>query len=134
MLRQCGGELGGEASGHLLSLAHAPTGDGIVSALLVLEALQRGSTTLAQARAALRRVPQITLNLALPDGAALIARAPVQSALNGVEATLRGRGRVVLRASGTEPLVRVTVEGDNEAEVRKLAESLAAVVKSAAAH
>ena len=134
LLRQCGGELGGEASGHLLSLAHAPTGDGIVSALLVIEALQRGSTTLARARAALRRVPQITLNLALTDGANLIARAAVQSALNEIETALRGRGRVVLRASGTEPLVRVTVEGDNEAEVRKFAESLAAIVKSTAAN
>jgi len=134
MLRQHGGELGGEASGHLLSLAHATTGDGILSALLVLEVLRRTGTTLAQARAALRRVPQITLNLPLANGSVLIAREPVQSALGGVQDTLRGRGRVVLRASGTEPLVRVTVEGDDAEEVRALAESLAAVVKSAASH
>jgi phosphoglucosamine mutase len=132
MLRQYGGELGGEASGHLLSLAHAPTGDGIVSALLVIEALQRGRITLAQARTTLRRVPQITLNLQLMHGASLISLAPVQSALKEVETVLQGRGRVVLRASGTEPLVRVTVEGDDAAEVRALAESLAAVVKSTA--
>jgi len=134
LLRQHGGELGGEASGHLLSLAHATTGDGILSALLVLEVLRRGGTTLAQARAALRRVPQITLNLPLANGAALIMQEPVRNALNSVETALRGRGRVVLRASGTEPLVRVTVEGDDASEVRSLAESLADVVKSAAAH
>ena len=134
LLKQHGGELGGEASGHLLSLQHATTGDGILSALLVLEVLRRAGTTLDQARAALRRVPQITLNLPLANGAALIALGPVQSALDQVQATLRGRGRVVLRASGTEPLVRVTVEGDDASEVRALAESLADVVKSAAAH
>ena len=132
LLKQHGGELGGEASGHLLSLSHASTGDGILSALLVLDVLRRGGTTLAQARAALRRVPQITLNLPLANGAALIARAPVRSALEHVQSVLHGRGRVVLRASGTEPLVRVTVEGDDAAEVRALAESLAAVVKSTA--
>ena len=133
LLKQHGGELGGEASGHLLSLGHATTGDGILSALLVLDVLKRSGNTLAQARAALRRVPQITLNLRLPNGAALIAQQHVQSALTEVESTLRGRGRVVLRASGTEPLVRVTVEGDDESEVRRLAESLAGVVKSAIA-
>jgi len=134
LLKQRGGELGGEASGHLLSLGHASTGDGILSALLVLDVLRRGGITLAQARAALRRVPQVTLNLPLRNGAALLAQAPVQDALNQVQNTLRGRGRVVLRASGTEPLVRVTVEGDDPGEVNALAESLAAVVKSAAAH
>jgi len=133
LLKQHGGELGGEASGHLLSLAHASTGDGILSALLVLDVLKRGATTLDRARRALKRVPQITLNLPLSNGAALIARQQVQSALTEVESTLRGRGRVVLRASGTEPLVRVTVEGDDESEVRRLAESLAGVVRSAAA-
>jgi len=132
LLKQHGGELGGEASGHLLSLQHATTGDGILSALLVLDVLCRGGTTLAQARAALRRVPQITLNLALANGAALLTQAAVREALQRVESALRGRGRVVLRASGTEPLVRVTVEGDDAAEVRALAESLADVVKSAA--
>jgi len=133
LLKEHGGELGGEASGHLLSLDHATTGDGILSALLVLDVLRRTGLSLAQARAALKRVPQITLNLPLANGAALIARAPVQSALSDVQSTLRGRGRVVLRASGTEPLVRVTVEGDDEGEVRRLAESLAGVVKSQAA-
>jgi phosphoglucosamine mutase len=130
MLKQRGGTLGGEASGHLLSLEHGPTGDGIVSALLVLDALRRQGITLGQARAPLRRVPQVMLNVRA--AAAVIERAPVQAALRQVEKTLHGRGRVVLRASGTEPLVRVTVEGEDAAEVRRLAQELARVVESGA--
>jgi phosphoglucosamine mutase len=129
MLKERGGRLGGEASGHLLSLEHAPTGDGIVSALLVLDALRRQAITLAQARSQLRRVPQVMLNVRV--AVAAIERAPVQAALRQVEKTLHGRGRVVLRASGTEPLVRVTVEGEDAAEVSRLAQELAHVVESA---
>jgi phosphoglucosamine mutase len=128
MLKERGGTLGGEASGHLLSLEHGPTGDGIVSALLVLDALRRQGITLAQARAPLRRVPQVMLNV--HAAAAAIEHAPVQTALRQVEKILHGRGRVVLRASGTEPLVRVTVEGEDAAEVRRLAQELARVVES----
>jgi phosphoglucosamine mutase len=131
MLKQHAGVLGGEASGHLLCLDRGPTGDGIISALLVLEALQRLGATLAQARAGLQRVPQTTINIEANDGAALIAQAPVSAALAHVEDTLRGRGRVVLRPSGTEPLVRVTVEGDDADEVERLAAHLADAVKSA---
>ena len=132
MLKQHGGTLGGEASGHILCLDSGPTGDGIVSALLVLEALRRADQTLAQARAGLRRVPQIMINVQAGDGAALVARPAVQAALAQAEGTLRGRGRVVLRPSGTEPLVRVTVEGEDLDEVERLASMLAQTVKSAA--
>ncbi|MBS0571564.1 MAG: phosphoglucosamine mutase [Proteobacteria bacterium] len=130
MLRENGGMLGGEASGHLLALDHGSTGDGIVSALLVLDALRRSGQTLAQARAPLRRVPQVMINVAAAAG--VIDTAPVQAALTQAESALRGRGRVVLRASGTEPLVRVTVEGEDAGEVRRLAEVLASAVRSAA--
>jgi phosphoglucosamine mutase len=132
MLRQHGGILGGEASGHLLCLDRSTTGDGILSALLVLDVLLRSGMTLAQARAKLRRVPQLTINIPATGGTALIAHAAVRAEFARVEETLRGRGRVVLRASGTEPLVRVTVEGDDAAEVRRLADGLAQAVKSAA--
>ncbi|MDE1884880.1 MAG: phosphoglucosamine mutase [Xanthomonadaceae bacterium] len=129
LLRERGGTLGGEASGHLLSLEHAPTGDGILGALLVLDALRRQGTTLAQARAPLRRVPQVMLNV--HAAAATLAAVSVQAALRRVQDALRGRGRVVLRASGTEPLVRVTVEGEDAAQVRRLAQELADAVESA---
>jgi phosphoglucosamine mutase len=133
MLKAKGGMLGGEASGHILCLDSGPTGDGIVSALLVLEALQRARQTLAQACAGLHRVPQIMINVRAGGGAALVAQTSVQSALTTVEEQLRGRGRVVLRPSGTEPLVRVTVEGEQLDEVERLATFLADAVKSAAA-
>ena len=131
VLKQHGGVLGGEASGHLLCLDRGPTGDGIVSALLVLEALQRQRATLAEARAGLRRVPQIMINVKTGDGLAAVAKPAVKAALAQIENTLRGRGRVVLRPSGTEPLVRVTVEGEDLDEVERLATQLAQAVKSA---
>jgi phosphoglucosamine mutase len=131
MLKERGGVLGGEASGHLLSLDHATTGDGILSALLVLDALKRAGTTLAEACAGLHRVPQVMLNVRITGrGADAVANAEVQAVLHEVENTLTGRGRVVLRPSGTEPLVRVTVEGEDGEEVRKLAQRLAQVVES----
>ena len=133
MLKANGGVFGGEASGHILCLDSGPTGDGIVSALLVLEALQRSRQTLAQARAGLHRVPQIMINVKASGGAALVAQAAVQAALASVEEQLRGRGRVVLRPSGTEPLVRVTVEGEQLDEVEQLARFLADTVEAAAA-
>jgi phosphoglucosamine mutase len=86
--------------------------------------------SLAEARSNLRRVSQVTINLPMAGGAALIAKSHVQAARASVEKTLQGRGRVVLRASGTEPLIRVTVEGEDATEVRALADSLAVAVKS----
>lgn len=132
LLKEHGGDLGGEASGHLLSLDVSNTGDGIVSGLLVLSALRRSGQTLAQARKGLKRAAQVTINLPLAAGADLIAQPSVQRARAEIEQILRGRGRVVLRASGTEPLVRVTIEAEDDSEVQRLAESLAGAVKSAA--
>ncbi|MEO6967845.1 MAG: phosphoglucosamine mutase [Rhodanobacteraceae bacterium] len=131
-LRKHGGTLGGEASGHILILDRASSGDAIVAALAVLEALARAGQTLEQARAEWRRLPQITINLRVDDGAALIETQSVQRTLVQVRDTLQNRGRVVLRASGTEPLVRVTVEADDLDEVRGLAERLAQAVTAAA--
>jgi phosphoglucosamine mutase len=131
LLKQRGGLLGGEASGHLLCLDKASTGDGIVAALLVLDALQRLGMSLAQLRANVHRVPQTTLNVRVGDAAALIAAESVQRELARAQQQLRGRGRVVLRPSGTEPLVRVTVEGDDAEEIGALATSMADAVRSA---
>lgn len=131
MLREQGGVLGGEASGHVLHLDRSGTGDGILNALFVLDALQRLGMTLADVRAELHRFPQVILNVRAAGGATLVAHADVQRVLGEVQQVLRGRGRVVLRPSGTEPLVRVTVEGEDAGEVRRLAQSLADAVKSA---
>lgn len=131
-LRAHDGELGGETSGHILCLDRATTGDGIIAALAVLEALARSGEDLAAARRGLVKLPQVMLNVRAVGARRALATNDVQQALADVEQELLGRGRVVLRASGTEPLVRVTVEGDDAAEVQRLAEKLAGIVRSAA--
>jgi phosphoglucosamine mutase len=131
-LRQHDGILGGETSGHILCLDRATTGDGIVAALAVLEALALSGQDLATARSKLTKLPQVMLNVRANGARESLGSAEVKQAVMEVERTLHGRGRVVLRASGTEPLVRVTIEGADAAEVQQLAERLAGVVKSAA--
>ncbi|OOG52389.1 phosphoglucosamine mutase [Rhodanobacter sp. B05] len=131
-LREHQGMLGGETSGHILCLDRASTGDGIIAALAVLEALAHGGQDLVAARQGLKKFPQVMLNVRAAGAREALHGDEVRQALAEVEQTLHGRGRVVLRASGTEPLVRVTVEGADAAEVRQLAERLAGIVKSAA--
>ncbi|HJU08060.1 MAG TPA: phosphoglucosamine mutase [Rhodanobacteraceae bacterium] len=131
-LKEHGGMLGGETSGHILCLDRASTGDGIVSALAVLDALSRAGKDLPEARDGFEKLPQITRNVRAAGGAALVAAPNVQQALAEVEAALRGRGRVVLRPSGTEPVVRVTIEAADAAEVERLAARLADAVTAAA--
>ncbi|HUD42332.1 MAG TPA: phosphoglucosamine mutase [Dokdonella sp.] len=131
-LKEHDGVLGGETSGHMLCLDRASTGDAIVSALQVLDVLARNAHSLDEAVAGMRKVPQTTVNIRAAGGAALVADAAVQSVLRRVQAELEGKGRVVLRPSGTEPLVRVTVEADDADQVRRLVDELAAAVRSAA--
>jgi phosphoglucosamine mutase len=131
-LKEHGGNLGGETSGHILCLDRATTGDGIVSALAVMEALASDGQDLAQARQGLHKMPQIMINVRANGAREALHSDEVREALAETEQALAGRGRVVLRASGTEPLVRVTVEAADEAEVKQLAGKLADVVKSAA--
>ncbi|MGH8214286.1 MAG: phosphoglucosamine mutase [Rhodanobacteraceae bacterium] len=131
-LKQHHGVLGGETSGHILCLDRASTGDGIVSALAVLDALKRSGLDLAEARANLKKLPQITRNVRVSGGRQLVAMPAVQHALEEVQGVLHGRGRVVLRPSGTEPLVRVTIEGEDADEVQTLAARLADAVVCAA--
>ena len=126
------GVLGGETSGHLLCMDRATTGDGIVAALAVLEALKKDGHDLVAARQGLRKLPQIMINVRAAGAREALNSDAVKKAFAETEQALQGRGRVVLRASGTEPLVRVTVEAADEAEVRQLAERLADVVKSTA--
>jgi phosphoglucosamine mutase len=132
-LKQHGGVLGGETSGHILCLDRATTGDGIVAALAVLEALVQSGQDLALARQGLQKLPQVMLNVRADGAREALASDAVRHALTEAERVLHGRGRVVLRASGTEPLVRVTIEGADAGEVQQLAGWLADAVKSAAA-
>jgi phosphoglucosamine mutase len=133
-LKQHDGILGGETSGHILCLDRATSGDGIVSALQVIEVLVRSGATLAQLCDGWTRLPQKTLNVRVADGARLIGSPAVAAERAAVEKALLDRGRLVLRASGTEPLVRVTVEADDAALVDTLAARLARAVESAATH
>ncbi len=133
LLREREGTLGGETSGHILTLDRSSTGDAIVSALQVLDALARTGRPLDEALAGMRKVAQTTINVETGSAAELAAEQGVQRALQRVRTELAGRGRVVLRPSGTEPLVRVTVEADDAALVARLSAELADTVRQAAA-
>ncbi|RZA23563.1 MAG: phosphoglucosamine mutase, partial [Lysobacteraceae bacterium] len=125
------GILGGEASGHLLCLDRTSTGDGIVSALQVLEVLSRTGLSLRQALEGLVMVPQKTVNVRLTNGARPVEAESVKAALAEAQAAVAGRGRAFLRPSGTEPVVRVTVEADDDALVQSTLERLADAVRAA---
>ncbi|MEN5205380.1 phosphoglucosamine mutase [Stenotrophomonas sp. TWI700] len=128
------GVLGGEASGHLLCLDRATTGDAIVSALQVLEVLRRDGTSLRQVLSVLTKVPQKTVNVRLQGAAkATVQAESVQAALVAAQQAVKGRGRAFLRPSGTEPVVRVTVEADSAELMQATLDSLSAAVKAAAA-
>jgi phosphoglucosamine mutase len=131
LLQQCDGNIGGETSGHLICLDKTTTGDGLVSALQVLAVLKESGQTLAELVADMPKFPQTMINVRVqskPD----LSCPSVVSAVSAVEAQLGDRGRVVLRASGTEPVVRVMIEGEDQAEVEQLAGQLADAVRAAA--
>ena len=125
------GMLGGEASGHLLCLDSASTGDAIVAALQVLESLVRQGKTLGQALAGYRPLPQKTVNVRVSSQARPLEAPAVQAAQALAEAALEGRGRLVLRPSGTEPVVRVTVEAADAALMQLVLEQLSGAVRAA---
>jgi phosphoglucosamine mutase len=130
-LKEAGGMLGGETSGHILSLDRTTTGDGLITALEVLKIMKQTGCSLAELSAGMEKLPQVLLNVTVARRYDPMAVPQVQAAVKAVEKQLAGEGRVVLRASGTEPLIRVMVEGHDEAEVRACAERLVGVVKAA---
>ncbi len=131
-LLQHDGVLGGEASGHLLCLDRANTGDGIVSALQVLEVLHRTGKPLNEAIAGMQRVPQKTVNVRCAAGRRPAEAREVLDALAAAQRAVEGRGRAFLRPSGTEPVVRVTVEADDDVLVQSTLDALAGAVRAAA--
>jgi len=130
-LHEGGGVLGGEASGHLLCLDRSGTGDAIVAALQVLEALNARNASLKQATSDYQPLPQKTVNVRITAGAKPLESAHVQNARKEAEAALQGAGRLVLRASGTEPLIRVTVEAGDAALMQSVLDKLADAVRAA---
>jgi phosphoglucosamine mutase len=126
-LRSRGWLLGGEQSGHVIDMRFNATGDGIASALLTLESLEGRRLN---ERDAMRKLPQRLVNVPVRDRDALAGSEDVAGAVQEAEKKLEGRGRVLVRPSGTEPLVRVMVEAPSEAEATEVCDRLVAQVQS----
>ncbi len=133
LLRERKWLLGGENSGHIICLDKHTTGDGIVSALQVLTAMRESGKTLAELTADLAMYPQVLLNVAVPKGFNWKKHQAIADAQSRAERSLNGRGRVLLRPSGTEPVLRVMVEGEPREAIESAAKSIAATVRKAAA-
>jgi phosphoglucosamine mutase len=132
LLNETGGTLGGETSGHILCLDKTTTGDGLVSALQVLAVMRATGATLAELTAPMIKYPQVILNVRVARRFDPMAEPTVAAAAAAALRQFKGRGRIVLRASGTEPVIRVMVEGYDAGLVKKGARDLAAVVERAA--
>ena len=133
MLKETGGMLGGETSGHIICLDRTTTGDALIAALQVLAVMRRTGQTLAQLAAAMPKFPQVMRNVQVGRRFEPMARPEIAAAVAAAERQLGSDGRVVLRPSGTEPLIRVMVEGRDAAQTAACAEHIAAAVQAAAA-
>jgi phosphoglucosamine mutase len=132
-MRTGGYTLGGEQSGHVIMSSHATTGDGTLTALHVVAQMAASGRSLADLAGVMQRMPQVLINVPDVDKLRADREPAVIAAVRDAEAELGDRGRVLLRPSGTESLVRVMVEAESEADARSMAERLADVVKSALA-
>jgi phosphoglucosamine mutase len=133
MLNEVGGTLGGETSGHILCLDKTTTGDGLISALQVLKVMKQTGAGLAELAANMRKYPQVLLNVRVARRFDPLKEPRVLDVTQKVERRFGGRGRIVLRASGTEPVIRVMVEGYDSNLVKQGARDIAEVVEAAAA-
>jgi phosphoglucosamine mutase len=131
MLNQAGGTLGGETSGHILCLDKTTTGDGLISALQVLAIMKQTGSGLAELAAGMKKYPQVLLNVRVARRFDPLTEPEVARTVGEVELRLKGRGRIVLRPSGTEPVIRVMVEGSDAALVKQGAKDIAAAVEAA---
>jgi phosphoglucosamine mutase len=131
MLNQTGGTLGGETSGHILCLDKTTTGDGLISALQVLAIMRQTGSGLAELAAGMKKYPQVLLNVRVARRFDPLTEPEVARTVREVELRLKGRGRIVLRPSGTEPVIRVMVEGSDAALVKRGAKDIAAAVEAA---
>lgn len=132
MLHETGGMLGGESSGHIICLDKTTTGDGTISALQVLQAVVETGRPLAELVGEIERFPQVLVNVPVAERIDPDASESVRAAVREAETELGQEGRVLLRPSGTEPVIRVMVEGRDQARVEVLAERLAGIVEQAA--
>jgi len=133
LLQELGWQLGGENSGHILSLDHTTTGDGIIAGLQVLKVMVERGQSLAACCEGMSLMPQVLINVRFQGQHDPLASEQVTQTVKSVETGLADRGRILLRKSGTEPLIRVMVEGEDEAEVRAAANRIADSVRAATA-
>jgi phosphoglucosamine mutase len=133
MLHQVGGNLGGETSGHILCLDKTTTGDGLISALQVLAVMKSSGAGLAELCAPMQKYPQVLLNVRVGRRFDPMTVPSIMEMIGSLERRFDGRGRIVLRASGTEPVIRVMVEGYDAGLVKSAAREIAAEVESVAA-
>ena len=132
-MREGGFNLGGEQSGHIVLSDVSTTGDGLIAALQVLAVLKQTDKPMSALARQFEPAPQLLKNVKIARGGRPLDQAPVKSAIERAEASLNGKGRVVVRASGTEPLIRIMAEGDDEKLVNQVVREIAGAVKKAAA-
>jgi len=125
-----GANVGGEQSGHLLFLDHAPAGDGILSALMLLSVVRESGEPLASLASCMRKFPQILVNVPVKSKPPIDTVAGVRERVTAFEREMNGGGRVLIRYSGTEPLARVMIEGDDGERIRVMADELAGMIRS----
>jgi phosphoglucosamine mutase len=123
--------IGGEQSGHVILLDHATTGDGILTALALLKALYRKGQSLSEASNVIRILPQVLLSAKVKneDKVKVMEFDLLKSTIDKYETQLNGKGRILVRASGTEPIIRVMIEGENEEEISLMARDLVAIIQ-----
>jgi phosphoglucosamine mutase len=129
-MQRLGANLGGEQSGHLLFLDHAPAGDGILSALALLSVMAETGQSLAALAGCLTKFPQVLINVPVARKPPLDSLEPLTGCAQRLEAEMGGSGRVLLRYSGTEPLARVMIEGPERSRIQAMAEELAGLIRS----
>ncbi len=125
-----GYNFGGEQSGHLIFLDHNTTGDGLISALQVLSLMSRAGRPLSDLARSMTAVPQVLVNVSVKEKRDLASLPEVQQAIESGDARLNGTGRVLVRYSGTEPLLRIMVEGEQESLIRSVADDVANVIRA----
>ena len=132
-MKSNGWQLGGEASGHIICLDKSTTGDGIVAALEVLQVIFESGKSIVELAAEMETCPQLMINVEIPKGFDINGDGRIKEAVAAAEADLGSNGRIVLRPSGTEPLIRVMIEGVDAGQVKSQCEALAEIVRQAAA-
>lgn len=130
LLKENNWSIGGESSGHVINLEHIPTGDGIIAAIQVLTAVFESGMKLSELKAGMEKYPQTLINIRVSAGKAPLEEAEVQKAIADGETELGDEGRILIRKSGTEPLIRVMAEGKDEQRINQVAEKIAEKVKA----